>query len=200
MKATPIYPYRKRAMSVMVRGPLVESETVTTAHGDVIAAPGDFVITDPRNGDQWPIKQHFLAANYEPIDPNEEARFRSMRSDLAGKVSEIVAIVSTRGTGGITDGVMLKQVDNLVVEYGHAQRRAGAESIAGQMRSSFLALGDEVTDMQKAGAVSQDAAERMTTNIRMLIELFAPASDTRRAIFGGYQVGHQFDWEGEKIQ
>lgn len=193
--SAPVFPYRKRPLAVFVRGPLTTAETVQTAHGPVTAAAGDYVVKDPRTGDEWPLKQHFLAASYEPIEPNDEARGKAMRGDIRAKCNELIAIAATKGTRGIVNGELLAQVESLVVEYGDAQRRAGGESIAGQMRSSFLALGDEVADMRRTGAIADEAADRMTTNIRMLIELFAPASDTRRAVFGQYQNGHKFDWE-----
>lgn len=189
-----VFPYRKRPTNVLVRGPLTVSEQITTAHGPVIAQPGDYVITDPRNADSWPIKQHFLAANYEPIDPNLEARFKTMRSAIHAKIKECVTIIlSTRGNDAVNASAA--QVETLLQDYGDACKLAGADSAASQMRASYLALGDEIAEMKREGMISDAAAERMAANVRMLVELFAPSSDTRRAMHGAYTNGHKFDWE-----
>lgn len=200
-----VYTYRKRPTNVLVRGPLAESESIETAHGRVIAGPGDYVVTDPRNGDTWPIKQHFLAANYEPLDPNLEARFKTMRSAIHAKIKECVVIILSnknleqqRAAAGLPSQAAVnasaEQVETLLTEYGDACKLAGADNAASQMRASYLALGDEIAEMKQQGIISDAAADRMAANVRMLVELFAPSSDTRRAVHG-YTNGHKFDWE-----
>lgn len=50
---------------IEARGPLTESEMVTTAHGRVRAEAGDYILIDPVSGDTWPIKPDIFAATYE---------------------------------------------------------------------------------------------------------------------------------------
>lgn len=59
--------FRKKPVVVEARGPLTESEMVTTAHGRVRAEAGDYVLTDPKTGDTWPIKPDIFEATYEPV-------------------------------------------------------------------------------------------------------------------------------------
>ena len=59
---------RKKPITVLARGPLVESEVVITAHGRVRAEAGDYVIRDPNSNDTWPIKPDLFAATYDPIE------------------------------------------------------------------------------------------------------------------------------------
>lgn len=188
MSVPNLIPYRRLTRKVLVRGPLAQPEMVRTAHGDVQAERGDFVITDPGTGDTWPIKQHFLAANYTPIDPDEEVRFKTMRATIFSKIAEL-ATIALRGTP-----VDPNQVDTLLREYGEVNRRAGAESSASQMRASFSALADHAAGMRDAGHISPTAQIDLQGNINVLMELFAPGSDTRRAVVG-YTNGHRFDWE-----
>jgi hypothetical protein len=58
---------RKKPVPVEARGPIVEPEMVTTAHGRVRAEAGDYVLRDPKTGDTWPIKPDIFAATYEPV-------------------------------------------------------------------------------------------------------------------------------------
>jgi hypothetical protein len=58
--------YVKKPIPVKVRM-VTESEVVLTAHGRVRAEPGDYILTDPVNGDTWPIKPDYFAANYTAI-------------------------------------------------------------------------------------------------------------------------------------
>ena len=59
--------YRKKPVVVEARGPLTGAEMVTTAHGRVRAEAGDWILTDPKTGDTWPIKPDIFAATYEPV-------------------------------------------------------------------------------------------------------------------------------------
>jgi hypothetical protein len=181
-----VYPYRKRALNVLVRGPLQASEVVETAHGKVVAEAGDYIVIDPRNKDSWPLKQHFLAANYEPIDPNSDARFAVLRRGIHTKLSELILI--TLNSRDPDNTPARQQMEALLQDYGDASKAAGAEGAASQMRASYLALADEIHEMRKAAIITEAAANRMLANITMLVELFAPASDTRRAVFN-YQPG-----------
>ncbi len=58
--------FRKKPVVVGVEGPLTEPTMVTTAHGRVRAEAGDYVLTDPKTKDTWPIKPDIFAATYEP--------------------------------------------------------------------------------------------------------------------------------------
>ena len=64
--------FRKKPVSVDVRGPLTEAEMVTTAHGRVRAEAGDYILRDPTTGDTWPIKPDIFAATYEPVEPTAD--------------------------------------------------------------------------------------------------------------------------------
>ena len=59
---------KKKPVVVDARGPIKESELVTTAHGRVRAEAGDYVMTDPKTGDTWPIKPDIYAATYEAAE------------------------------------------------------------------------------------------------------------------------------------
>lgn len=57
---------RFRKKPVVVEGRLVtQSEVVLTAHGPVLAEPGDWILRDPSTGDTWPIKPDIFEATYE---------------------------------------------------------------------------------------------------------------------------------------
>lgn len=58
---------RKKPVVVDARGPITESELVPTAHGRVRAEAGDYIMTDPKTGDTWPIKPDIFQATYETI-------------------------------------------------------------------------------------------------------------------------------------
>ena len=58
---------RKKPLVVDARGPLKESEMVTTAHGRVRVEAGDYVMTDLQTGDTWPIKPDIFEATYERV-------------------------------------------------------------------------------------------------------------------------------------
>ena len=57
----------KKRMEIDYRGPLGRTEMVTTAHGIVRAEAGDYVLSDPRTGDTWPIKPDIFAKTYETL-------------------------------------------------------------------------------------------------------------------------------------
>jgi hypothetical protein len=57
----------KKPTPIDYRGPLDKPELVTTAHGRVRAEAGDFILTDPRTGDTWPIKPDIFADTYEAV-------------------------------------------------------------------------------------------------------------------------------------
>ena len=57
---------KKKPGAIDARGPLTESELVTTAHGRVRAEPGDYVLKDPKTNDEWPIKPDIYKHTYEP--------------------------------------------------------------------------------------------------------------------------------------
>ncbi len=57
--------YVKKQIPVDVKGPIVETEMVTTAHGRVRAEAGDYIITDPVTNDTWPIKPDIFKLTYE---------------------------------------------------------------------------------------------------------------------------------------
>ncbi len=59
--------FRKKPLVVTGRQ-VTESEVVLTAHGQVRAEPGDWVLTDPRSGDTWPIKPDILTATYDLVE------------------------------------------------------------------------------------------------------------------------------------
>ncbi len=63
--------FRKKLVEVEARGPLVESEMVTTAHGRIRAEAGDYILLDPKTGDTWPIKPDIFAATYEPASASK---------------------------------------------------------------------------------------------------------------------------------
>lgn len=48
---------------------IVESRVILTAHGRVRAEPGDYVLTDPRTGDTWPIKPDIFSDTYDVVEP-----------------------------------------------------------------------------------------------------------------------------------
>ena len=58
--------FRKKPTVVDAKGPLTEYETVHTANGPVEAGPGDYILTDPKTGDTWPINAEIFAKTYEP--------------------------------------------------------------------------------------------------------------------------------------
>ena len=61
--------YRKKPVDIEARQVTdTNGELVLTAHGRVRAEAGDWILTDPRNGDQWPVKPDFFAQNYEPVE------------------------------------------------------------------------------------------------------------------------------------
>ncbi len=59
--------YKKRPVVVDAKGPLKESELVTTAHGRVRAESGDYILSDPVTGDTWPIKPDIFEKTYELV-------------------------------------------------------------------------------------------------------------------------------------
>lgn len=65
--------YRKKPLIIEARGPIAVPELVPTAHGRVRAEAGDYVLTDPRTGDTWPIKPDIFAATYEEVADAPEA-------------------------------------------------------------------------------------------------------------------------------
>ena len=67
--------YVKKRIPVNARQ-VIQSEVVLTAHGRVRAEPGDWILTDPANGDTWPIKPDYFAENYEPIEGIAELEAR----------------------------------------------------------------------------------------------------------------------------
>lgn len=50
---------------------ITEPQLVYTAHGRVRAEIGDYLLTDPRTGDTWPIKPDIFEATYEEVSDNE---------------------------------------------------------------------------------------------------------------------------------
>jgi hypothetical protein len=54
----------KKRIPVRARLILI-SEVILTAHGRVRAEPGDWILTDVRTGDTWPIKPDIFADTYE---------------------------------------------------------------------------------------------------------------------------------------
>lgn len=62
-----VHHFRKKPIVVDARGPLTESEMVTTAHGRVRAEAGDWILSDPSTNDMWPIKPDIFAATYEEV-------------------------------------------------------------------------------------------------------------------------------------
>jgi hypothetical protein len=72
---------RKKPVPVEARGPIVEPEMVTTAHGRVRAEAGDYVLRDPKTGDTWPIKPDIFAATYEPVTEDRRAPSPSREDD-----------------------------------------------------------------------------------------------------------------------
>ena len=58
----------KKPVVIEARGPITESEMVTTAHGRVRAEAGDYILLNPVTGDTWPIKPDIFAATYEPAE------------------------------------------------------------------------------------------------------------------------------------
>ncbi len=54
----------KKPVIVNVMGPLLAPMIVITAHGDVQADTGDYVIEDPETADRWPIKAAIFNATY----------------------------------------------------------------------------------------------------------------------------------------
>ncbi len=44
-----------------------EPVTITTLEGDLLASPGDWIITGIK-GEQYPCKPDIFAATYEPVD------------------------------------------------------------------------------------------------------------------------------------
>ncbi len=63
---------RKKTMDVEARGPLNKSETIQTAHGPVIAWKGDYVLTDPKTKDTWPINQAIFMDTYDILPDHIE--------------------------------------------------------------------------------------------------------------------------------
>lgn len=57
--------FRKKPIVVDVEGPLTEPTMVQTANGPVEAGPGDYVLTDPKTGDTWPINAEIFAKTYD---------------------------------------------------------------------------------------------------------------------------------------
>ena len=58
---------RKKPLLVDYRR-VLDPEFVTTAHGRVRAEVGDFVMTNPRTGDTWPIKPDIFAETYDLVE------------------------------------------------------------------------------------------------------------------------------------
>lgn len=42
---------------------------IDTANGGSKVCPGDWIVTDPRSGDIWPVKPAIFEATYEPYEP-----------------------------------------------------------------------------------------------------------------------------------
>jgi hypothetical protein len=61
-----IMKYIKKPIPVNARQ-ITESEVVLTAHGRVRAEPGDWILSDPKSGDTWPIKPDIFEATYDPV-------------------------------------------------------------------------------------------------------------------------------------
>jgi hypothetical protein len=56
-----------RKLPVVVRAEEITEEIlVDTAHGEIAASPGDFLITAP-DGDQWPIRRDIFERTYEVL-------------------------------------------------------------------------------------------------------------------------------------
>lgn len=80
--------FRKRQDAVVdARGPLTETEMVTTAHGRVRAEAGDYILTNLANGDTWPIKPDLFNATYESADEVMEDEFKKELESLINKHS-----------------------------------------------------------------------------------------------------------------
>jgi len=58
----------KKKIVVEVRCPLKESEMVATAHGRIRAEAGDYILTDSKTGDTWPIKPDIFSETYEVVE------------------------------------------------------------------------------------------------------------------------------------
>ena len=58
--------YRKKPIDVDAYQ-VFEPTTVLTDNGSTVAKPRDWVLTDPRNGDTWPVEEKYFAANYVQV-------------------------------------------------------------------------------------------------------------------------------------
>ena len=59
--------FRKKPIIVQATQ-IQEAWLVMTAHGQVQAEAGDWIVTDPVTGDTWPIKPDIFQATYEPVE------------------------------------------------------------------------------------------------------------------------------------
>ena len=57
----------KKPIVVDVEGPVKSRRPVQTANGTVWAEEGDYILTDPRTNDKWPIKAKMFTLNYTVV-------------------------------------------------------------------------------------------------------------------------------------
>ena len=62
--------FRKKPVVIEARQ-IAATELVLTAHGRVRAESGDWILTDPRTGDTWPVKPDIFEATYEPVEAKD---------------------------------------------------------------------------------------------------------------------------------
>ena len=58
--------YRKKPVIIEAEGPITDGRVIKTLEGDMIASPGDFIITGVQ-GEQYPCKPDIFHATYEPV-------------------------------------------------------------------------------------------------------------------------------------
>jgi hypothetical protein len=59
---------RKKPIVVDVEGPITQPTFVATTQGTVLANPGDYILTDPNTGDQWPVNGNVFERTYDVLE------------------------------------------------------------------------------------------------------------------------------------
>ncbi|MGW8324059.1 MAG: hypothetical protein ACWGNI_00055 [Desulfobacterales bacterium] len=74
----------KKRIPVQARQ-VTQTEVILTAHGRVRAEPGDWILSNPRTGDMWPIKPDIFEDTYEeaPQENAEEKQANNQHSQAA---------------------------------------------------------------------------------------------------------------------
>ena len=81
--------YRKKPVIIEAEGPITEERTIKTLEGDMLALPGDFIITGVK-GEQYPCKPDIFHETYEAVEPlSDEEIIASLNDRINGQANTI---------------------------------------------------------------------------------------------------------------